>query len=49
MFGAGDPKLWHTDEELVSVADVVTCARALAHASLRHLAIDATSAQPRWS
>lgn len=37
MFGAGDPKLWHTDEELVSVADVVTCARALAHATVRHL------------
>ena len=37
MFGAGDPKLWHTDEELVSVADVLTCARALAHATVRHL------------
>ncbi len=41
MFGAGDPRLWHTDEEVVRVADVVTCARALAHAALRHLAVDA--------
>jgi len=38
MFGAGDPKLWHTDDEVVPVADVVVCARALAHAALRHLA-----------
>ena len=37
MFGAGDPTLWHTDDEMVRVADVVTCARALAHAVLRHL------------
>ena len=40
MFGAGDPKLWHTDEEVVPVADLVVCARALAHATLRHLAFD---------
>ncbi|MGH7676356.1 MAG: hypothetical protein ACREMV_13880, partial [Gemmatimonadales bacterium] len=33
-----DPKLWHTDEERVPVADLVACARALAHAVLRHLA-----------
>lgn len=38
MFGAGDPKLWHTDDEVVPVADLVACARALAHAVLRHLA-----------
>lgn len=38
MFGAGDPKLWHTDDEVVPVADVVVCARALARAALRHLA-----------
>src|SRR5262245_42011845 len=38
MFGAGDPTLWHTDEEMVPVADVITCARALAHATVQHLA-----------
>jgi acetylornithine deacetylase/succinyl-diaminopimelate desuccinylase-like protein len=38
MFGAGDPKLWHTDEEVVRVADLVTCARALAYTAVRHLA-----------
>jgi hypothetical protein len=40
MFGAGDPQLWHTDEEVVPVADVVVCARALTHAVLRHLGLD---------
>jgi len=44
MFGAGDPALWHTDEEMVPVADVVTCARALAHAILQHLGPPARSA-----
>ena len=38
MFGAGDPKLWHTDDEVVPVADVAACARALTHALLAHLA-----------
>jgi acetylornithine deacetylase len=38
MFGAGDPKLWHTDDERVPVADVVACARALTHALCAHLA-----------
>jgi hypothetical protein len=38
MFGAGDPKLWHTDEEVVRVADLVTSARALAYTAVRHLA-----------
>jgi acetylornithine deacetylase/succinyl-diaminopimelate desuccinylase-like protein len=45
MFGAGDPKLWHTNEEVVSVADLIVCARALAHAVLRHLALDAALTQ----
>jgi acetylornithine deacetylase/succinyl-diaminopimelate desuccinylase-like protein len=49
MFGAGDPALWHTDEEVVRVADVVTCARALAHALLRHLAFGAAADHHRAS
>lgn len=47
MFGAGDPNLWHTDEEVVRVADLVTCARALAYAALRHLAFDASATHHR--
>lgn len=49
MFGAGDPKLWHTDEEIVPVADLVTCAHALAHAALHHLAFDAALTHHRPS
>lgn len=49
MFGAGDPKLWHTDEEVVRVADLVTCARALGYAALRHLAFDAAATDHRPS
>lgn len=49
MFGAGDPKLWHTNEEAVRVADVVTCARVLAHAAVRHLAFDAARTHDRPS
>ena len=49
MFGAGDPRLWHTDDEVVAVSDVVTCARVLAHATFRHLASDAGLSQDRPS
>jgi acetylornithine deacetylase/succinyl-diaminopimelate desuccinylase-like protein len=49
MFGAGDPRLWHTDDEVVAVADVVTCARALAHATFRHLASETTLTHDRPS
>jgi acetylornithine deacetylase/succinyl-diaminopimelate desuccinylase-like protein len=49
MFGAGDPALWHTDDEAVAVPDVVACARALAHATFRHLASDAALTQDRPS
>ena len=49
MFGAGDPRLWHTDDEVVAVPDVVTCARVLAHATFRHLASDAALSQDRRS
>ena len=49
MFGAGDPRLWHTDDEVVAVPDVVTCARVLAHATFRHLASEAGLSQDRPS
>jgi len=47
MFGAGDPKLWHTDDEVVRLADLVTCARVLTYAALRHLASDAVATDHR--
>jgi len=49
MFGAGDPRLWHTDDEVVAVPDVITCARVLAHATFRHLASPTAVAQDRPS
>jgi acetylornithine deacetylase/succinyl-diaminopimelate desuccinylase-like protein len=49
MFGAGDPRFWHTDDEVVAVPDVITCARALTHATFRHLASRDDVAQDRPS
>lgn len=37
MFGPGDQRLWHTNNEVVSVAEIVAAARSYAYVALRHL------------